>query len=172
MRLLSTKIPRWANWTLVGLLVIFVTGVIAWWLWPRPQVPSSIIQQANFTVYYPLTMPKGLTIDHHTLKYDTTNHGFAYVAMVNTKPVTISEEATPDSFNDGPVYSYLLQKSKEYAEISTSFGTVTLTRPTELNGVTVAIANTNGTLIFARQDGGKLSQDEWAILFNSLKLVK
>jgi hypothetical protein len=83
----------------------------------------------------------------------------------------LAEQAAPQSFTDVPqAYDALLNKLREYQDLNTSFGDVTLTRPVELNGGQSAVVNSKGTLIFAKPTRD-LPDHQWQNIFNNMQLV-
>jgi hypothetical protein len=92
--------------------------------------------------------------------------------LSSSNKLYITEQNTPDPFNDIPqYYPTLLGKLNEYSEIQTSIGTVALTHPTELKGGQSAVSNTHGTLMFVRPQNN-LSDSQWKNFFNSIDVIK
>jgi hypothetical protein len=149
---------------IVGLLSL-VWGVL--YLLKSP-IPSEIRHKTAFPIFYPAHSGTSLKVDKDTLKYDDANHGLSYAILLNGKKIVITEQATPDSFADGPVYSYLLQKSHTYDSVDTQVGKVSLTRPQELNGGQAAVVNPPGTLVFGRPNKD-LNKNEWKQVFNAME---
>jgi hypothetical protein len=152
-------------------LAIIITIPALCFIWAilylaKPSIPSDVRKKAAFTIFIP-SDSSAIKVDSSTLKYDDSNHGIAYQIAVNGKTVLMSEQATPDSFADGPAYSYLLQKSQVYDALDTRIGKLSLTHPKELKGAQVGIINPPGTLIFARPTKD-LTRDEWSQLFNAM----
>jgi hypothetical protein len=152
-------------------IVSFAVLVLLWFILYllKPVIPSDIRHKASFPIFFP-ARSSSLEVDKTTISYDDSNHGLAYTITLHGKRIVMSEQATPDTFADGPVYAYLLQKSGEYDSVSTNIGKVSLTRPKELNGGQAAIVNPPGTLIFGRPDKD-LSKEEWKEVFGSLEKI-
>jgi hypothetical protein len=119
-------------------------------------------------------MPSGGQVENKegTVKYDSKLKLLSYQSSAFGINTTVSEQPTPDSFNDIPaVYQKVLDSWKEYASFGNSNGTVYLTRPGDQNGKEVGVLNSKGTLMFIKADKD-LSNDQWKQLFNNLDIVK
>lgn len=133
----------------------------------RP-IPKSINSQISFSIYYP---KKGapIAVDTQTVKYDTSNKFLSFVAKDNKSQssITISEQATPDTFADPQVdlYPKELDKLNQYSDLTTPIGKVTLTLPKEYKGGQAAVLNNEGTLLFARPSSN-LTNGQWQQFFN------
>lgn len=139
---------------------------------PKPAlIPQSIQQKASFAIFYPLDQNSSVVPQHSSLTYDNVNKALAYTVIVNGKKVTLSEQATPEIFSESGVYNFKLNQAHQYDSFNTSAGEVTLTRPGDLGGQTVAWLNNHGTLILAR-GLQSLSVAEWQELFNQLSIVR
>lgn len=108
-----------------------------------------------------------------TFKYDPSAQILSFVATIDGATTTVTEQATPDSFNDIPqYYSRLIEEMNGYSTISTYNGNVDLTRPSDVNGDQVAVMNAKGVLMFVHVRSGSLSADQWRIFFNGLQGVR
>jgi hypothetical protein len=153
---------------IIGLLVGVSATVKA--LWPQPFIPGPIKKQVTSTIF----MPSGSQVQNKegTVKYDSKLKLLSYQSSAFGVNTTVSEQPTPDSFNDIPaVYQKVLDSWKEYASFGNSNGTVYLTRPGEQNGKEVGVLNSKGTLMFIKADKD-LSGDQWKQLFNNLDIIK
>lgn len=141
------------------------------WLATRPAqgIPATIRRQAAFTLLYPVPSQMVVIPQPATIQYDPANHGVSYQVRVAGKSVTLSMQAVPDVFNDGPVYDLKLHQAHEYKDFDTASGHVSLTRPDSVSG-TVAMENSRGTLLFAHAPVD-LTDSEWQQLFNSLEIA-
>ncbi len=137
-----------------------------------PQIiPAQIKQQLDFLIFLP-EGDQSSHIDRQSFKYDANLKVFSVVITSFNVKNTISEQATPDSFNDIPgYYDKLTEKLNSYASFDTDLGKVYLTRPDELKGKQSAVMNTKGTLMFASPDKN-LTDSQWRQFFNSLSVIK
>ena len=84
----------------------------------------------------------------------------------------ISEQATPQVFNDIPeYYPKLIEKLNGYSDFDSVLGKVSLTKPKELNGAQSAVFNGKGTLMFVRPNQS-LSDDDWRQFFDQMTIWK
>jgi len=134
-------------------------------------LPSSILKKIAFQVYVP---PQGDTwsLDSDSVKYNNEEGILTYTMLSGGISAYITEQNTPDQFNDIPqYYPALLGKLNQYSQIETKIGTVALTSPTELKGGQTAVLNSHGTLMFIKPTK-KLSDNEWKQLINSFEVIK
>lgn len=155
---------RWLILAGVGLVLLVTVVAVVVVTRPKPIISGSIVHKAGFQIFYPTDKQIAVT----SVQYDEMNHGVSYKAALHGKQITVSEQATPQIFSDGPVYAYKLQQSHEFASFDTDAGHVSLTKPDELKGQVVAVVNAKGTLLFARSNQS-VSTDEWKLLFNAMQ---
>jgi hypothetical protein len=168
-RLISSRfVPVMA--ILIAILLIIIGALV--WLRHLHPLPKSIRQQVNYLVFYPAS-DSGVAVDKSSFKYDAAQKVLSYTVSTQNRTLTVSEQPTPDAFNDVPqAYDKLVQSLGEYGSFDSLFGKVSLTRPQQLHGQQSAVMNAKGTLLFAHPTQGELSDDEWRQLFNSLRVVK
>jgi hypothetical protein len=134
-------------------------------------IPAQIKRQLDFLIFLPEGDPSS-HVESKTFKYDANLKVFSVVVTSFNIKNTISEQPTPDSFNDIPgYYDKLTEKLNSYTSFDTNLGKVYLTLPDELKGKQSAIMNTKGTLMFASPDKD-LTNDQWRQFFNSLSVIK
>jgi hypothetical protein len=133
-------------------------------------IPTSILNKASFTIFYPEKNIPHISQENKSITYSTDTDALSFLVYLDRKAIYISEQATPDIFSQSGVYDLKLSQAKEYNDFTTEAGDITLTRPVELNGQTVAWDNSKGTLILARAIK-QLSISEWKTLFNNLEVI-
>jgi hypothetical protein len=134
-------------------------------------IPNSIKQQLDFVVLYPPNS-SDVHIDRSTVKYDPSNGVLSFVATTYGIKNTITEQATPDTFNDIPdYYSQFVAKMNDYQTLATYNGQADITRPSSLNGDQAAVMNAKGVLLFAHPIHD-LSESQWLRFFNSLQVIR
>jgi hypothetical protein len=154
----------------VAALAAIVIGTILYFHAQQP-IPSNIKKQVDFLVFLPQG-DESFRTDRKSFKYDANLKVMSVVISSFGIKNTISEQASPDAFNDIPgYYDKLTEKLNSYANFGTDLGTVYLTRPDELKGKQSAIMSTKGTLMFA-SPGKDLTNDQWRRFFNSLSVIK
>jgi len=147
-----------------------MVGVI-WALRPRPPLPDAIYSRLNFPLLAPAS-GSAYKIQQSTAKYNAPSRVVLFHVANGNQNMLVTEQATPDPFNDIPnYYQTLVNDLRDYADISTASGTVSLTRPVELKGQQTAVSNNKGVLIFVRPNHD-LSEDQWRAFFNDLAMVK
>lgn len=140
-------------------------------------ISKQVLDDANFAIFYPLTTEKSSStwqLQRDRTSYDKQSGVLTLHALEEStgRMILLNEQPTPGAFNDVPTqYSRMLTSLNEYNELQLSFGTVALTRPAELKGAQAAVANKAGTLIFA-EPSVNLSDDEWKVFFESLRIVR
>ena len=162
------------KWYLIGiacLLCLMVIGSFTFWQVREhrsaPLVPANISQKVNFIIYYP-----GSSWQTKTSLMTNPDLVLTLNATQADQQFTVTEQATPEVFNDVPqYYSTLLARLNQYGSFGTLNGTVYLTLPKELNGDQQAVLNNNGTLVFAHANH-KLTNDKWQRFFNDLQPLK
>jgi hypothetical protein len=164
---------HWKRILLILMVATFVFGssvVVRFYLQSRVLVSKTITSQIGFLLFVP-TNTESITYDKSSVKLDNSLKLVTFYVYVSGIRVTFAEQNAPDSFTDVPqLYDQLLNKLREYQDVSTMFGTVTLTRPVELSGGQSAVADSKGTLIIARP-AKDLTEDEWRTVFNNMQLV-
>ena len=164
-----THKPAYVALSLIAIMAL-ATGAF---LYIRSQstIPAQIKQQLDFLVFLPQEN-QSFRIDHKSFKYDANLKVFSVVVTSFNIKNTISEQPTPDAFNDVPgYYDKLTQTLNLYESFDSNLGKVYLTRPKELNGKQSAVMSTKGTLMFASSDKD-LTDSQWRQFFNSLNVVK
>ena len=138
----------------------------------RAVLSRSIKSSLTFGIFWP-TKDSPLIGDKTTIKYDTTENHFDYNAILsNGTLVTISEQATPESFVDIPqAYEKLVESMHTYRSFDSQTGKVYLTRPPQSSGNQTAVMNAKGTLLFMRAYKD-LDDNTWTKIFNNLESLK
>jgi hypothetical protein len=159
----------------IGLVIVIILVCICTFLVIRRSnndsgISRAILNKASFTILYPQKNTPHITDVDKSVSYNSGADALSYLTYVYGKTVYISEQSTPSIFSQSGVYDYKLTQSKEYDDFSTEAGDIALTRPTELDGQTLAWDNANGTLILARAIKS-LSENEWKLLFNNMAAV-
>jgi hypothetical protein len=156
-----------------ALLVVVGAAALLFSFWQQTQarLPEEIQRKVNFFVYLP-EEGSVYELDRDSLRFDDSSRVLSFVARSPQGTVSVTQQATPEAFQDIPnYYSQLLDKLHQYEILQTGIGTVTLTRPEELKGLQTAVANPPGTLLFARPEKD-LSSSEWKAFFDSLEVVR
>lgn len=167
-------LQRWFP-TLVALVLVAVAAAAMFLFIREPSlVPKEMLEKINFTVYVPAKSDRH---DAWVLVNDSTafedNQGvLSLVATSGNNKMFIKEQIVPGTFTDIPnFYNKMLEKLHHYQEIQTSLGTVTLTRPEELQGKQSAVLNAAGTLLFASPEQ-ELSESQWHAFFKQLTVIR
>lgn len=166
---------------IAGALLLILVGLIGglWWDHRSQKaepptnslIPTQISQKLSFPVYVP-DNNSTWNVDVAKTSYDQQSGVLSLYLENHTAQITLTQQATPQVFSDVPQqYAKMLSTMNEYLEIQTSFGTVALTRPKELNGGQTAVVNKTGTLLFAKPNRD-MSEDEWKNFFNNLHSYK
>ena len=154
------------------ILIVAILGGAILWLRQAHPIPRYITSQINHIILYP-DANSGVTVDTSSFKYDDANKLLSYSAKMGGTAITVSEQATPESFTDIPqAYDKFVSGLGEYGSFDSSLGKVYLTHPKDLNGQQSAVMNTKGTLLFIHPTNGDLSDDQWRKIFNGLRVVK
>ncbi len=157
---------------IVTLVIALVggVGVIVFLLSQNtPIIPRPIAKQLNFAIYWP-TQNTDVSASRSSIKYDSKDSIFSYVTNINSTPATITEQPTPDEFNNIPdYYSTLITHLNNYDTFSALPGTVYLTKPKGVSGET-AVMNSGGTLLFVHASSN-LPANQWRAFFNDLSIV-
>jgi len=159
-------------WGVIGVLVtgLLVAGLLVIFR-PRVPIPDRIVHQLNFSLMYP-DASSGYEVDPSKTSYDASSKVLIFHAKQEGVELIITEQATPDPFNDIPqYYPKLIEKLNGYKDFDSINGSVSLTRPTELKGGQTAVFNGKGTLIFVKPSRA-LSDDDWRAFFNSLVIAR
>jgi hypothetical protein len=152
---------------LMGLLIAGLLFVLR----PQPPIPSAIYAKLSFSFFY-VPPSSGYKIDPTLTTYDASAKVVIFHAKMGSRDMLISEQATPQIFNDVPeYYPKLIEKLNGYSDFDSINGKVSLTRPKELNGAQSAVFNGKGTLIFVRPNQA-LSDDDWRRFFAQLTIWK
>jgi hypothetical protein len=159
-------------WAVAGALAVgLVVGGILWLVHPRLPISSEIRKQLTFPLFYPGT-ESSYVVDAKTVNYNGHDKVLIFHAKSGDTDMTISEQATPDPFNDIPeYYPKLIEKLHGYNDFDSLNGKVSLTRPEELKGGQSAVFNGKGTLMFVHPSRD-LRDDEWRSFFNALIIGK
>lgn len=160
-----------------ALVIVFVISLsviffIVFFNQSKSVLPEDIQKKANFNIYALDKDDKIFTIDKKSINYDGKNNILLFTINGGGINTVITQQATPESFSvvQGG-YQKLLESMRQYKEVKTRLGTVTLTKPEELRDQQIVVANPPGTLIFARPD--KQLNDSWIQqLFDSLMLLR
>ena len=163
------------NWILILLVSILtlsvVVSTIVYFQSKNTLIPSDILSKINFLIYYP-NDENSWTTDTSRTSFDSEAGVLSLYPIYSNNTIVLTQQSSPEVFKDVPEqYQRLLDTLNQYSEITTSFGTVTLTKPDELNGGQSAIANLNGTLLFAKPNR-ELTNQEWQIFFKSIEVVR
>jgi type IV secretory pathway VirB3-like protein len=179
----SLQARRYVHFTrlqlLSGVCVIFVVAVVGTCgviLFLRsksaPIIPVAIQQHLTFQAYVPNSANKTWTIATKSISYDNQHDVLSLKAVSSNSTVILEEQQTPQVFSNVPqYYPSLMSKLNQYANVSSSLGTVDLTLPSELHGGQTAVLNTSGTLLFARPLHN-MSNAQWITFFNDLIVTK
>lgn len=154
---------------LVAVVSIAATGVR--YYQQDSAIPTPILRKASFPVMEP--DKKIYIINKGSPTYNADEGVLTYKVKGNNTEFTVTQQQIPDSFSDVPqLYPALLNKMRQYAEIRTNAGTVTLTHPEELKGdQTAVMKSSRGVLVFVRPKRN-ISEGEWKHFFNSLEVSK
>jgi hypothetical protein len=158
---------------IIGVAVIMLVVVMGllFHISSRSVIPVNIKEQLDILVFLPKESGS-LRIDRPTFKYDASLKVMSVVVGSYGIKNTVSEQPTPDAFNDIPgYYDKLTERLNTYANFDTELGRVYLTRPVELKGKQSAIMNGKGTLMFASPDKD-LTSSQWRRFFNSLQIIR
>jgi len=166
------------SWLKTGVVLILGVaigvGVVLGWLHFKSSsspIPKNIKKQLSFIVLYPAPDPN-TKVNKATFKYDSQNGVFSFVVLTYGISNTITEQSTPDPFNDIPnYYQTFVTKLRSYSTFDTDIGKVDLTRPDSLNGGQAAVMNSKGVLLFAHPTKD-LTKEQWQHFFNSLETIK
>jgi hypothetical protein len=139
---------------------------------PRVAVPPEIFKQLEFRPLIPNVQKnsneKNISLDLNTFEYDAQHKVLTFTARIENIPVTIDEQAYPEIL----IFDKLIGTMRQYDEINTQVGKVSLTRPDKLHGGQAAVLSTyngsSGVLLFARPEHD-LNKEDWQLLFNSLR---
>lgn len=155
---------RFSNKLLIGAGVVAIAiGLFAGGYFLKPSspansLPSAVVKQANFDVYFPSPMPSGYTYMKDTALFDV---GDVFYKFSNgNKRVTVREEPVNGNKQDLGLLAGFSQFDAPvgHAAVGTSLG--------ESTGVVV----TNTTIITMNSSGG-VSQDDLKTAINSFKNI-
>jgi hypothetical protein len=155
---------------LICAIALILLAVLVLLYLQRPVLPPSIASKVSFVVDYPSSDWK---IDYESIKFQNdASKVLSFTAQRDGTLLNITEQPSPDPFQDIPNYiDKVTVQMGEFRTFDSAAGTVHLTRPKAANGNEVAVANTQGTLMFIRANED-LPDDAWRRLFNSLVKVK
>lgn len=141
---------------------------------PEPQtslIPTSINEKVSFPSYVP-SNDAHWVLDSSKTSFDQESGVLSLTFTQGSRSIVLTQQASPQVFSDVPQqYTKMLSSMNQYAELQTAFGAVAITHPKELNGGQAAVINKSGTLIFAKPNQ-ELSDEEWKVFFNNLRLNK
>lgn len=130
------------------------------------QIPVSIQKQLSFVPFVTAPTSFNPVSQPYSIKYDKSAQVLSYDIKYLGQQIVVSQQATPQSFNDIPeVYTQLITKMQGEASFSTPAGTVNITYPSEYKGAQTAVMNNDGVLMFARPVKN-LSSTQWQKLFD------
>lgn len=153
---------------LLALLIVVVSSLLLFYD-KDPIIPAEIKKHITFQVYIP---EKSNLIQTESIKYDETQGILSFTAYRGNNKLYFTQQSTPDPIKDIPqYYAALLGKLNEYSEFKSNIGTVTLTKPKELNGNQTAVINAHDTLMFIRPEAN-ITDNEWKEFINSLIVYK
>lgn len=134
---------------------------------------SDIQKKVGFTIFLP-DQKTGVWVVNESsivMNNDTGVLTYSVNKSDNTNDIVITEQATPDPFNDVPNYSSIfLSKLNQYQQLNIPLGTAALTHPSELKGGQSAVLNVRGTLMFMHPKVD-LSDDNWKDFLKTLQAV-
>jgi hypothetical protein len=165
-----------AQLTALGLVFIglVLVGFGGYKMWQKSKIiiPYAVKKQVSFVIYWP-SKSAPVKNDKTTIKFDPTTKLLSYIAQTNDDiKLTISEQATPESFVDIPAaYDKFIENLLQYSAFESPDGKVFLTHPKELKGGQTAVMNTKGTLLFMKPEKD-VSDDTWRKIFNNLDIIK
>ena len=134
-------------------------------------VPERIQDQLDFLVLYP-SVADDVVVDKGSMKYDASTGVLSFIVQTYGVANTITQQATPESFNDIPqYYTKTVERMNGYSSFDSAIGRVDLTRPSDLGGDQIAVMNTKGVLLFAHPEKD-LTQSQWRKIFNNMEVVK
>ena len=162
---------KWLLTSLIIAILLIGSGFAAHKLLKHPSPFSTQIRnQSQFLIFYPDPRATGYKVDVSTIQYDTSAKVLSFTAQGSGNSLTITEQTTPDPFNDIPQYwDAFTTKLQNYASFDSVNGQIALTQPVELKGGQSAVMNSKGTLMFVHPTGSGLSEDQWKQVFNNLE---
>lgn len=152
---------------LLGALVMTLVVVLK----PQSPIPADVLSRLNFPVFYPDSVT-GYEVDKDSVAYNAHAKVLIFHTKSSSQDFTISEQATPDEFNDIPdYYSKLIDKLHGYSNFDSVNGKVSLTRPEEFKGAQQAVFNGKGTLMFVHP-AHEMSDSDWRKYFNAQAMTR
>jgi hypothetical protein len=166
------KKPKVVNYLVPAIFIILIAIVIILLISesknPYP-IDQKIIKKANFVIAVPTD---NKVVKKESVVFNQEAGALSYKANYKGTIFNVSEQPTPDIFTEnGNVYGYKLDQMRQFQELQTSLGKVTLTKPEELKGKVVAVSNVNGNLMFITADKD-LSKSQWQDFYNNLQLIR
>lgn len=160
---------------LVAAVCLIVVGFGAWAYWQKHAnpLPKYIIKEISFPVFYP-TSQSPVIVNKSSFKYDSSTKVLSFIVTDAGQSITVTEQATPESFVDVPqVYTTLINSLNNYSSFDSLQGQVNLTYPKQFNNMQQsAVMNAKGTLMFAHDIASDLSNAQWQQFFNDLIVVQ
>ena len=155
---------------IVGFSLIGLSGYKAWQK-SNIIIPVVIKKQVSFVIFWP-QKPASVNADKTTIKYDPANKLLTYIAhTTDGARLIVSQQPTPDTFNDIPqYYPKFIESLQQYGTFGSLSGIVYLTHPKELKGGQTAVMNSKGTLMLIKPDKA-VSDDTWRRLFNNMQII-
>jgi len=158
---------------IIGVVVsVGIVLIIGLWLFPdKPPIPGPIKAKLTST----LLVPRGgdYQVNRESAKYDPALKVLAYnIAIKGVGSAVVSEQPTPDQFNDIPgYYDQVISQFHEYTHFDSVVGTVHLVHPDTNSDHQTAVINSAGTLIFVKPSQN-LSDDQWRQFFRSFVVIR
>lgn len=147
-----------------GIMIFFLMFRVA------SPFPDDVQRQITFSVLYP-GASSDYEVDAKSIAYMPKDKVLIFHVKNGSNGITLTQQATPDPFNDIPdYYTKVVEELHGYASFDSVHGKVALTHPEELKGGQSALFNGKGTLLFAHP-AKALSDDEWRSFFKSLVLL-
>ncbi|HEX3082173.1 MAG TPA: hypothetical protein VHQ86_02880 [Candidatus Saccharimonadia bacterium] len=159
-------------WAVIGAVLtgLLIVGLVLM-LRPHSPVSDQLRKKVGFPILYPDPLD-GYDLPPDTVTYDSGPGVLVLHAKKGKQDLTLSEQATPDPFNDIPdYYPKFVEQLQGYVTFDTPMGKVSLARPTQQHGAQVAIFNGKGTLMFVKPSK-ELSENEWRAFFAELVIDK
>jgi hypothetical protein len=162
-------------WAVTAVFVLVVSmAIIGYSIISKPQiaVPPEIFKQLEFRPLIPNVQKNSdetnISVDAKTFEYNAHDKVLTFTVKAGNTSITMAEQAYPEIL----IFDKLVGTMRQYDEINTQVGKVSLTRPDSLRGGQTAVLSTyngsSGVLLFARPEHD-LNKENWQLLFNSLR---
>lgn len=152
----------------IFLAVVILGGYFSYAHFHQPLISSDISNKLTSVIY--VTTGKNVDIQRATVKYDDSLKQLSYVALFENVKITISEQPSPEVFGDVPQYfDKWVESAGAVSNFETPNGKVYIASNPKYGVNSVAILNSNGTLLFAKPSAN-LTTDQWKAFFRNLKL--